>query len=114
MIEILNEKDWVSYLQLLSQLSGFEKPITEENFKSKYNIIKDNSSIIYVIKQEMQIIATARLVIIPKIHDSTCLIEDVVVDKNHRRKGLGKTLIKHILSQASKLGCYKTICMYIT
>ena len=34
-------------------------------------------------------------------------IEDIVIDKEHRNKGLGKNLVKHIIDYAKNTGCYK-------
>ena len=34
-------------------------------------------------------------------------IEDIVIDKEHRNKGLGKDLVKHIIDYAKNTGCYK-------
>jgi glucosamine-phosphate N-acetyltransferase len=36
-------------------------------------------------------------------------IEDVVVDKNYQRKGIGEKIIKYLLKYAKESGCYKTI-----
>ena len=34
-------------------------------------------------------------------------IEEVIVDKNHRGLGLGKSMVKFLVRQAKKMGCYK-------
>ena len=36
-------------------------------------------------------------------------IEDVVTDSSVRGRGFGKRLVKRLLSEAAKLGCYKVI-----
>jgi len=58
-----------------------------------------------------KVIGTASLLIEYKfIHSSYAgRIEDVVVDKHHQGKGIGKALINHAVQEAKKLGCYKVI-----
>lgn len=38
------------------------------------------------------------------------LMEDVFVDESERGKGLGKELVRLIVEEAQKYGCYKLIC----
>lgn len=109
MIEKLRLQDWKKYVNLLSQLSNFKCETTYTDFCRKFNNIPPDS--VYVIKNGEKIIATARLVLIYKIHDHVALIEDVVVDKNYRRQGLGTQLVKYILERAKELGCYKIVTM---
>ena len=34
-------------------------------------------------------------------------IEDIIIDKNHRKQGLGKRLVQHMIQYAKENGCYK-------
>lgn len=56
-------------------------------------------------------IGRARLFLISnKLHDKPYgLIEDVFVDEEHRKKGIGKKLVKQLLLYANHLDCYKVI-----
>ncbi|GKT36090.1 Glucosamine 6-phosphate N-acetyltransferase like protein [Aduncisulcus paluster] len=59
-----------------------------------------------------KIIGSATLFVEKKlIHScSSCgHIEDVVVDSTYRGKGLGKSLVHHLVGKARLLGCYKVI-----
>ncbi len=38
------------------------------------------------------------------------LMEDVFVSEEYRRKGYGEQLVKAIISEAKRIGCYKLIC----
>lgn len=38
-----------------------------------------------------------------------CHIEDLVVRKEERNKGIGKSLIEHVITDAENKGCYKVI-----
>lgn len=37
------------------------------------------------------------------------LLEDVFVDEAHRGKGIGSELVKYVIEEAKKQGCYKLI-----
>jgi len=55
--------------------------------------------------------ATTLLIETKFIHDGGKVghIEDVVVEKNHQREGIGEKIITYLLEYAKKQGCYKTI-----
>jgi len=38
------------------------------------------------------------------------LMEDVFVHEEYRRKGYGEKLVKELIKEAKKIGCYKLIC----
>ncbi|MSU56163.1 MAG: GNAT family N-acetyltransferase, partial [Candidatus Taylorbacteria bacterium] len=37
------------------------------------------------------------------------LLEDLLVKEEHRKKGIGSTLVKEAIEEAKRLGCYKLI-----
>jgi glucosamine-phosphate N-acetyltransferase len=100
------------YCELLKQLTEVGN-ITEQMFLRRFVEIIENKCIkIMVVEDRAQqkIVATGTLVIEPKfIHQNSSLghIEDVVVDKNYCKLGLGKTIITELLRQAKDAGCYK-------
>jgi glucosamine-phosphate N-acetyltransferase len=98
-----------SYLSLISQLTNENINCTYDYF-SEY-LDKINSDI-FVIEFNKKIIASITLIIEKKfIHNfkSVCHIEDVIVDKNYFKKGIGSKLIKYSINQAKKENCYKII-----
>ena len=56
-----------------------------------------------------KIVSTAKLHIEKKVYQSVGHIEDVVTDKDHRRLGYGKLLIKHVSYIALNSGCHKAV-----
>ena len=110
-IGTLNVHDFnKGFLQLLEQLT------TVESEKIKYLDFCDHfskmKSIIYVVRKDDKVVATASLLVEPKfIHGLSFAghIEDVVVDKSMRGTGVGKILIDHLVKEAEKQKCYKVI-----
>ena len=88
---------------LLSQLTTVGNPS---------NIDQSVYGNIYVATLSDKIVGTITLIIEPKIiHNGSSVghIEDVVVNKDFRNKGIGKLLIDYVVEIARKAGCYKVI-----
>ena len=94
------------YFNLLSQLTDAPK-IELSLFKK---LIKDTNT--FVIEDKNKIIASITVLIERKlIHGGRGVahIEDVVVDKKYRGKGIGKILLEKAHNEAEKNYCYKII-----
>ena len=96
MYRLLEKMDYEKgLLELLSQLTTTGK-VSKEDFIQQYNTIKGNTNHkIYVLEENNKIISCGTLLIEPKfIHNCSNVghIEDIVVDKNSRGKGLGKKI----------------------
>ena len=98
------EKDFNNIKNLL--LEGFSK-----NFDKNLNLdfIKNQNSFGFLAKNNTNTIGYASVHIIDKINRRSCLIEDVVVEKNQRGKGVGKKLIMHIINFSKSKSCDKII-----
>ena len=100
------------FLQLLEQLTTVQADsITFDDFKSQYNKVR---STVYVVhdKELDLIIGTGSILIEHKyIHKlgSVGHIEDIVVDKKFRQRGLGKKIIDCLINIATNNNCYKVI-----
>ena len=112
-IRRLKKEDlWNGFLTTLDSLrhtSNIEKSEAEKIF-NKINANEEH--IIAVAELNGRIVGTTTLFIETKfIHNGGKVghIEDVVVDKNHQGKGIGEKIVKYLLSEAQKRGCYKTI-----
>jgi len=80
--------------------------------KHWWKIIEDQNTVYKVAVAGEKILAVASLITINKILRSGSrmgLIEDVAVSSEARGLGLGKLLIKDLLSIGEELGCYKVI-----
>ena len=96
------------YIELLKQLTVVGK-ITREQFNE---FVEKNGKNIFVIEKDNKIIATITLIIEEKlIHNcgKVLHIEDVVVDKLHRKNGTGKKLLEFAIQYAKDNNCYKII-----
>ena len=97
--------DLPSLIILLSQLTTVGNPDSSLIDNNIYNNI-------YLACIDNIIVGTVTLLIENKIiHNGSKVghIEDVVVDFNHRKLGIGKLLIDYCLDIAKKEGCYKVI-----
>ena len=85
---------------------------TEPMVKHWWKIIEDQNTVYKVAVAGEKILGVASLITINKILRSGSrmgLIEDVAVSSEARGLGLGKLLIKDLLSIGEELGCYKVI-----
>ena len=90
------------YLILIKKLSKF---INCENKKLSINNRK-----IYVMILENKIIGTGSLFLLEKYHcNNIVLLEDIIIEENKRKKGLGKHLMDFLINEAKKTKCYKII-----
>lgn len=113
MYRLLEKTDYEKGLmELLSQLTTTGK-VSKESYIKQYNMIKGNTNHkIYVLEENNKIISCGTLLIEPKfIHNCSNVghIEDIVVDKNSRGKGLGKKIINFLTEESKKYNCYKVI-----
>jgi glucosamine-phosphate N-acetyltransferase len=103
------QKGFLHTLDSLRPTSGIDKKIAEKIF-DKINSNPDH--IIAVAIMEGKIVGSTTLLIETKfIHNGGKVghIEDVVVDKEYQRKGIGEKIIVYLLRHAKEQGCYKTI-----
>ncbi len=96
-------------LDSLRQASNMDKKTAEKIF-DKINSNPDHIVAVAVI--EGKIVGSTTLLIETKfIHNGGKVghIEDVVVDKEYQRKGIGEKIVMYLLRYAKDQGCYKTI-----
>ena len=100
----------LKFINLLKQLT--ETPdISEEQFKKQFNLLNKND-LYLVIEENKKIIAYGSILIDFKFHRN-CRnvghIEDIVVDKNERGRGLSKILLEKLIDYGKNMNCYKLI-----
>jgi len=97
------EKDLTEYSELLYQMNNTKKEL-------ELNLLEASLKSIYILKVDNKIVSTAKLLIEEKLYDPVGHIEDVVTDKDNRKKDYGKTLIKYLKKVAfEKYKCYKIV-----
>ena len=97
-------------INLLGQLT-YTPAISDTDFKGIVNSLPDNIEIFVYTIDEIPIGMATILVEQKIIHGGKCVghIEDVVVDKQHRGKGIAKTLLQHCIAYGKNNNCYKVI-----
>ncbi len=96
------------YINLLSQLTHIGD-ISFDQFQDTFHNLKSH---IFVIENNNKIIVSGTIIIEQKfIHNCSKVghIEDIVVDKDYRKFGLGKSMIEYLVCNAKKQNCYKII-----
>ena len=96
-------------LDSLRQTSNIGKKSAEKIF-DKINLNPDQIIAVAII--EGKVVGSVTLLIETKfIHNRGKVghIEDVVVDKEYQRKGIGEKIVMYLLRYAKDQGCYKTI-----
>jgi len=97
-----------NYLELLKQLTTVGD-VSQEKYETT---VDKMGAEVWVIEFEGKIIASVSLLLEQKIiHECGIVghLEDVVVDKDYRKYGLGKFIIERIIKIAKERGCYKLI-----
>ena len=97
-----------NYLELLKQLTTVGD-ISREKYETAFDKM---GAEVWVVEFEGKIIASVSLLLEQKIiHECGIVghLEDVVVDRDYRKYGLGKFIIERIIKIARERGCYKLI-----
>ena len=81
------------------------------NFNKTLNpdYLNDPSSITIVVCEGNTIVGVASIHIIYKLSRTLGLIEDVAVNKNHRGKGIGKSLVEKLIEVGKQKNCDKIV-----
>jgi glucosamine-phosphate N-acetyltransferase len=84
------------------------------NLKNSFDNYKKENSKIYILKSvsNKNIIATGKILIEQKMHNNFSNmghIEDIVVDENYRKFGLGKYIINKLTEYGFENDCYKIV-----
>ena len=103
-IRLLQDSDTKQVIDLWT--SSFSR-----NFSNVLNpgYINDPSSITMVVCEGNTIIGVASIHIIYKLSRTLGLIEDVAVNKDHRGKGIGKSLVEKLIEIGKQKNCDKIV-----
>ena len=105
----------IQYLKLLSYLSISPNISESLFFRNLSRILSKGIIIIAFVKDKenkIKIIGTGTIFLEPKIsHGGKNVghIEDIIVDKEYRGKGIAKNIIKLLIEYAKNNNCYKTV-----
>lgn len=102
----------MGYFELLTQLSKIKKCSLEVFLFYLDNIKKNNNHKIFVIEDNNKIIGNITVILEQKFIrgcKKVGHIEDVVVHKDYRGKGLTRKLLNYVINYCKKNNCYKII-----
>jgi GNAT superfamily N-acetyltransferase len=106
-------EDLSGVLRLLEQLNPDDRALEPSTAETVFEAIARTPGLrLFVIEEDGAIVATAYLNVIPNLTRTAspyAVIENVIVDQQHRRKGLGKRLMAGTLNAAWEAGCYKAM-----
>jgi GNAT superfamily N-acetyltransferase len=117
-IRELNENDLPSLLKLYEQLDSGNGDFAIESAREIWkNEIAGNPNIKYFGAVENtadgpKVLSTCFCTIIPnltRLGGAICFVENVVTDKDYRKQGLGKKVMKKTIEFAREKKCYKVI-----
>jgi GNAT superfamily N-acetyltransferase len=109
---ILTENEIPELLELYKQLDSKNETIDKPITKNIWEMIKSNNIKYYVAKDNGKIIGSCYICVIPNLtHGGKSIgyIENVITDKNYRKKGIGKKLMEMAIEYAKENNCYKVL-----
>ena len=104
----LTNNDYISYLKLIKQFRTTS--YTKEQFDDF--ISSSQNTDIIVMMNENQIIASGTILYETKLIHNISLyahIEDIIVDNQFRKQGIGKLLIEYLVQCCKNKNCYKIL-----
>ena len=110
--EIGKRNDLIGIIKLYSE-NKFNFEYSDEYAMRLQNIwddIEKNNIKYFIAKDNKKIIGSCFICIIPNLtHNGEYIgfIENVIVDENYRKKGIGKKLIEMAIEYAKESNCYK-------
>ena len=108
----LLENDLLSLLELYKQLEQNDKIINENIANNILKKIKNQNIKYFIAKDNGKIISSCYICILPNFTRngrSIGYIENVITDKEYRRKGIGKRIMENAIKYAKNQNCYKVI-----
>lgn len=107
--------DFDSLMGLYAQLHGDKIPEKTEKVRRLWGgILLDRNHHIIVAEEDGAVLSSCVCVVVPNLtHGGRpyALVENVVTDGNHRRKGLATACLEYARKIARGLGCYKIMLM---
>lgn len=112
MIRSADVGDFESIVRLYRDLHPRDAPLTDDDRPTFETIIATPGLDLLLLDEDGQAVATTYLNVIPNLTRASrpyAVIENVVVDADRRREGLGQRVIAGTLERAWSAGCYKAM-----
>lgn len=104
----LTHNDYISYLNLIQQFRPTS--YSKEQFKTYISSLHQINIIVMIYNN--QIIASGTILYETKLIHNISLyahIEDIIVDNQFRKQGIGKLLIEYLIQCCKNKNCYKIL-----
>jgi predicted N-acetyltransferase YhbS len=93
-----------------SQVEDGRDPSSDDYRRVMARIRETPGHELLVLEYGGEVAGTLVLLIVPNLSHSACpwaLLENLIVDRRHRRRGLGRMLMEYAVSRARDSGCHK-------
>ncbi len=97
-------------LNLYKQLHPDENPIRLDKAEEIWNLAINDNIKYFIAIENKKVIASVFIVIIPNLtHEGRPIgiIENLIIDKNYRSKGIGKEIVKMAVEYGKKQNCHR-------
>ena len=112
-IRLATADDLGALLRLFAQLNADDPALEDERARQVFDEILTLPHLEFIVaERERHVVATCYLNVIPNLTRSArpyAILENVVVERAWRRKGIGKAIVAFALSRAWDRGCYKVM-----
>ena len=109
-----NPEDYDGLLDLLMQLNPEDAPPAGMEKQAFEEILASENLQLMVAEVEGNLVASCYLNIIPNMTRNGrpyAVIENVITDQEHRKRGIGKAILDRAVETAKWAGCYKVMLM---
>ena len=105
-ISELESQDYESFSSLFRQLAN-TRSFSRDKFETTLRHNAKSGSCLFAAKgSNGQVLGTAKICVIETFGSPKAYLEDLVVDQEWRLKGVGSALIRHVVEEARRRGCY--------
>lgn len=105
----LLSSDYKQYMDLMFEFTNYRHDISDNEFHKQLHDMDQRHKII-VMTHHNSIIGAGSLFVLHKLHNNPVgQIEDVIITKKYRSRGLGKTIIETLTRIGLEMGCYKIV-----
>jgi glucosamine-phosphate N-acetyltransferase len=112
-VRTAKQEDLKPIVSLLKQLSPCSEEDDFEKLRQIFEKINnDEFHYLCVVEEDGEIVGSGVLLVqknIGRAGKPYAHIENIVVDMNHRKKGIGKKIVLHLIEKAKEKNCYKVI-----
>lgn len=118
-IKLATEEDIVRIVELYrelaittSQVELSQGPSPDDYRRVFAEIFAVPGHELLVAEYQGEVVGTMVLLIVPNLSHSACpwaFVENLVIDRRHRRRGLGRLLMDYAIARAKEVGCYKIV-----